>query len=104
MASVGFGSVSGAIWGNIVLRLGNRAIETDVRRRKPFGEHFGPAGRWSTTFRNRQQRSIRRSPAHQKIRCRLSALRKSIAAARIPPTTRSTWEVKYRYAQGLPFG
>jgi hypothetical protein len=45
MASVGFGSVSGAIWGNIVLRLGNRAIETDVRRRKPFAEHFGPAGR-----------------------------------------------------------
>jgi hypothetical protein len=41
MASVGFGSVSGAIWGNIVLWLGNRAIETDVRRRKPFGEHSG---------------------------------------------------------------
>ncbi|PYV98426.1 MAG: hypothetical protein DMG89_11190 [Acidobacteria bacterium] len=47
----------GAIWGNIVLRLGNRAIETDVSWRKPFGEHFGPAGRRSTTFRNGQQRS-----------------------------------------------
>jgi len=85
------------------------------RARRDLGQHCTPARKschWDGCFlaktiwrtlracwpavNNLQKRTatvIRRSPAHQKIRCRLSALRKSIAVARIPPTTRSTWEV-----------